>query len=278
MKNVILWIAAVVLTLTAAVYQRLTGPTYEKKTEVVIDGTSYKLALIRTHETTADALVELTLPDEEITGTIYYRRFPTQDPWKSHEMIRMKTYPDVLAGPLPVQPAAGKIEYFLVLHKNGLDYPVFPEEPVVLRYKDPVPPFILVPHVLLMFFAMLFSTAALLFAISGGVQFRTYTMVTFWLLLAGGMILGPLVQKFAFGSLWTGVPFGWDLTDNKTLIAFLGFLVAFLGNRKKSRPGLTIAPAILLLLVFSIPHSMFGSELDYEKGEIIQAMIPAALF
>ena len=47
------------------------------------------------------------------------------------------------------------------------------------------------------------------------------------LLAVGGFILGPLVQNYAFGELWTGVPFGWDLTDNKTLIAcdILGILL-----------------------------------------------------
>jgi len=32
------------------------------------------------------------------------------------------------------------------------------------------------------------------------------------------------VQHYAFGQLWTGVPFGWDLTDNKTLLAALAWV------------------------------------------------------
>jgi hypothetical protein len=87
------------------------------------------------------------------------------------------------------------------------------------------------------------------------------------------MILGPLVQKFAFGELWTGVPFGWDLTDNKTLIALIFWILAVLMNRKKDRPIYTALAAVVLLLVFSIPHSMFGSELDYSSGEVTQGLI-----
>ena len=34
----------------------------------------------------------------------------------------------------------------------------------------------------------------------------------------GGMILGPIVQKYAFGAYWTGIPFGHDLTDAKNLV------------------------------------------------------------
>jgi hypothetical protein len=51
----------------------------------------------------------------------------------------------------------------------------------------------------------------------------------------GGLILGPPVQLEAFGALWTGWPFGADLTDNKTLIAVLAWVpavVAALRNKK----------------------------------------------
>ncbi len=87
------------------------------------------------------------------------------------------------------------------------------------------------------------------------------------------MILGPLVQKYAFGELWTGVPFGWDLTDNKTLIAFIFWILAVVMNRKKERPLYTALAAVVLLLVYSIPHSMFGSELDYATGQVTQGLI-----
>ena len=66
----------------------------------------------------------------------------------------------------------------------------------------------------------------------------------------GGMILGPIVQNFAFGELWTGVPFGWDLTDNKTLIAFLFWIIAVVMNRKKEKPLYTILAAVVLTADF----------------------------
>jgi hypothetical protein len=83
------------------------------------------------------------------------------------------------------------------------------------------------------------------------------------------MLLGPAVQKYAFGAFWTGWPFGNDLTDNKTLVAVIGWLIAWLRVRKyPNRRGWAIAAALILLAVYLIPHSMFGSELDYSTGEI----------
>jgi hypothetical protein len=41
-------------------------------------------------------------------------------------------------------------------------------------------------------------------------------------------------------------------------------------NHKRERPAYTIAAAIILLLVYSVPHSLFGSELDYATGTVTQ--------
>ena len=82
----------------------------------------------------------------------------------------------------------------------------------------------------------------------------------------GGFVLGPLMQKFAFGVAWSGFPFGTDLTDNKTLIAFLAWIVALVAGRR-GRPArpFVIAASLVTLLVFLIPHSLLGSEYDYSK-------------
>jgi hypothetical protein len=44
-------------------------------------------------------------------------------------------------------------------------------------------------------------------------------------------------------------------------------------NYKKERPIYSILAAVGLLLVYSIPHSMFGSELDYSTGQVTQGII-----
>ena len=111
---------------------------------------------------------------------------------------------------------------------------------------------------------MLLSTAAGLAALAGAPT-RTLALATLAFLAVGGFVLGPLVQKAAFGAYWTGVPFGWDLTDNKTLVA--GFFWA--GALLVQRPGHAarvevLAAAVTTLLVFAIPHSTWGSEIRSE--------------
>jgi hypothetical protein len=273
-KKIVFWVLAFLITAAAAIYQRKTGPTYELKTGFNYNGRNYEVELIRSHEIGEPCIVEVNIPPQDIKGELIYRKYPTNDPWTKVELSRKG---DHLIGEMPVQGAAGKLEYYLVLQDGKIKIPE--EGPVVIRFKGTVPDYILIPHIFFMFFAMMISTLAGIMALGKISKQKLYGKIAFILLLIGGMVLGPLVQKHAFGELWTGIPFGWDLTDNKTLIAVLFWFLAYIGNLKKERRGLTILAAVVLLAIFSIPHSMFGSELNPETGEIISAMImPFAFF
>jgi hypothetical protein len=270
MKIKLYWIIAILITLSAIIYQRRTGPTYDKKTTVNIENTEYTFNLVRSHGGETDSPVVLEIPNEEVTGEIKYRKYPTKNEWKS---IQMERTGDLLSGKLPNLPPAGKYEYKVILEKDGKKYPLNNNQPVIIRFKGDVPPTILIPHIIFMFLAMFMGNLAGIMAIFKYPKFRFYTKATFYTLLIGGMILGPWVQWHAFGEAWAGVPFAWDLTDNKTLVAFIFWLIALLMNRKKERPAYVVAAAVVMLIVYSIPHSMYGSQLDPETGEIIQGWI-----
>lgn len=98
---------------------------------------------------------------------------------------------------------------------------------------------------------------------------RNLKKLTWWAigsLLIGGFVLGPLTQEYAFGELWTGFPFGYDLTDNKTLIALIGWLFAlYMYGKSKLPKKWALFASMLLIVVYLIPHSVLGSELDYNK-------------
>ena len=270
MKKVALWILAFLITASTAVYQRITGPTYPIRGETTIDTTEIRFELLRTHETGKDCPVQIEVQNPEISGTVLYKKHKTSDSWTNIPMIRQENF---LVGYLPHQPPAGKLQYKVVLSHLGEETSLTGEKPVIIRFKGAVPIWILIPHVIVMFLAMLFSARAGLEALRPKSNPRKLALWTTGLLFVGGFILGPLVQKFAFGALWTGFPFGYDLTDNKTLIAFIGWVIALIAGRKgKPARGWVLAAAILLLIVFLIPHSVLGSELDYSEMDTPQAI------
>lgn len=264
-KSVLLWILAFILMLASATYQRLTGPTHPKRGKIEIEGQTIKFRLLRSQENHENAKIAIKVADTSIHGIYKYKRLGVNEEWDGG-ILQLQG--DELVGFLPKQPAAGKLEYMVTLVKNGRSYPLT-NEPVVIRFKGNVPAYILIPHIFFMFFGMMFSLRTGFEALFNRRNTYRLALTTLILLSVGGLILGPLVQKFAFGALWTGWPFGHDLTDNKTLAAVIFWIIAVLKLRKEPENRLwPILAAGVTLLVYLIPHSMFGSELDYASGEV----------
>ncbi len=270
MKVAFYWILAVLVTFAAIIYQRKTGPTYDKKVDVSIDNQEYKFKLVRSHGGTTDCKIELPVHDEAVNGVLMFKKYPTNDDYTVIELERQQA---VLIATLPNLPPAGKYQYKIILRKGEQEYNLNEGKPVILRFKGDVPGALLIPHVILMFFAMFLGNVAGIMALFKHKKFRLFTNLTVVFLFIGGLIMGPLVQKYAFGEFWAGVPFAWDLTDNKTLVAFIFWVVAFFMNRKKEQPVYVILASIVMLIIYSIPHSLYGSTLDPETGKVIQGMI-----
>ncbi len=257
---------AVVITLVAVIYQRTTGPTYPKKFDIGKDR-NIQVKLLRSHGGETDAPIEIPALSEIKQVSLTYKRYPTNDDWKSVALTKQGS---LFKGQLPNQPPAGKLIYFLnITYTDGQQQLGSIDDPIYIRYKGEVPSYILAPHIFFMFLSMLVSVVALIEAVYGTKSYLTVGRVALGCLFIGGMILGPIVQKFAFGVYWAGFPFDWDLTDNKLLIAVLAWLGAILITWKNPKRWPIICAGIVLFAVYSIPHSMQGSEYDYSKGKVI---------
>lgn len=280
----LLWAIAVVLMLAAVVYQRGTGPTYPRKGSFTAAGRSFDYALVRSDwsERTNDAArVRLPDPGPATSGTLYWKRYRTRDEFTPTPLTRetVDGQPQ-LVGLLPAQPAAGKLEYYLELNTGETTLRIPSVAPnVVIRFKDHVPAYILAPHVIMMFFSVLIGMRTGLAAIFAPSSMRRWSWVALIGMTVGGMVLGPIVQKYAFGEYWTGFPWGGDWTDNKMLVMWLSwvFACAVIGFRPKRREliprAAVLIGALVMSAVYLIPHSMGGSELDYSAVE--QGVDPA---
>jgi hypothetical protein len=268
-KKTLIWIFAVLLTISAAIYQRLTGPTHPLRTDATIGGQTYHFKLLRSFDGAGACPIAISVPDPEVTGTLEYRIFPQKVDFTSLPMMRDG---GILVASLPHQEMAGKLEYKIVLKKGEEQVGLNNGSPTVIRFKGFVPGFVLIPHILIMFLAMLFSNVAGVFALFKIPSIKMMK-ITLGTIFVGGLIMGPIVQKYAFNELWAGVPYGWDLTDNKTLIAFVAWVIAYLFNRNSESRYWVVVASVVTLGIFSIPHSLFGSQLDPATGKIIQGMV-----
>ena len=259
MKKRVCWLLAVIITLALSVYQRRTGPTNPKRVTIELNGESYPVKLPRSGVRN-DAVVSLKGLPTDTEAQIHYRRYPTLDEYTTADFSGKD---GVLQATLPVQPVAGKLQYYLTV--GGKDYPA--DAPILIRFRNDVPAGILIPHILFMFAAMLFAVYTLLLVITRK-KYKGWLIVTAITLFIGGFILGPLVQHVAFGPWWTGFPFGTDLTDNKTLVSFLFFIAALATLKWKHNKWMVALAVVVMLAVFTIPHSRNGSQYDYAAQEL----------
>lgn len=264
------WIFAILITVAAAYYQRTTGPTKPVKTEINTGIQRFPVVFQRSYGGSTDCPVVLQISDITVKGVLLYRKYPSKDEMTK---VDLKREGDKLVAFLPNQPPAGKLEYRVELEKEGTPVKIGNGTSIVIRFKGDVPTVVLIIHILLMFMGMLLSNATGIFALLGIRTYKFLTVLTFAVLAVGGLVLGPIVQKYAFNEWWAGIPFGWDLTDNKTLIAILVWLMALEMLRKNSSAFWVVVASVVTIVIFAIPHSMFGSQLDPETGKIIQGSI-----
>jgi len=262
-RSTTFWILAFVITIASAYYQRRTGPTYPIRGKVTANAKQLSYKLERSHGGESNCPVQINTNDPAVSGMVEWKRHGVDEAFLQVPM----TFSDgTLSAELPHQPPAGKLDYRVILRANSESL-VLPEGGLaVIRFKADVPNFILYPHILAMFVAMFLSTRTGLEIFSPSPRLKALTYWTLAFLVVGGMILGPIMQKYAFGAYWTGWPAGIDLTDNKTMVALLGWIVAAIALYKAKRPEIWAAvAAVVLLAVYMIPHSVLGSELDYNN-------------
>ncbi len=260
------WVAGFVLTVITAGWQRMTGPSHPYRATIALGGTPLKLSLPRSNPTTSGARVTVPAPPGGSSGTLNWRRFPTDEPFTA---IPMSIEGKELVATIPSQPAAGKVEYYLTLpgSTGPVRVPANGDETVILRYHGPVPLVVLIPHIVVMFLAILLGLRSGLAALFKAPEYQRLALVTLVALTLGGLVLGPLTQKYAFGAYWTGIPWGWDLTDNKTLLMWIGWAIAAVAvvRRWRATRGLVVLATVLMIVVYLVPHSVRGSQLDYSR-------------
>ena len=186
-KNRWLWTIAIAITLVSAVYQRMTGPTYPVRGYVVLGGQDIGYRFDRSHDTTGDQVVQVRVPDTQVTGTMKWRRYPSSDPDATVTLARDG---DTLTATLPRQPAGGKLDYQVRLQRTSEAVLVPGARPPSRASRIRCRTYVLIPHVLAMFLGMLWSTRAGLAAATGGPT-RIFTWTALALLVAGGFVLGP---------------------------------------------------------------------------------------
>jgi hypothetical protein len=253
-KTILFWSIAFIITVVSAVFQRMTGPSFPKSGVVSFEGKQISYKLERSHSSSSNCKIEIKTGDPSIRGTLKWRgNYKELDPFDSMTMKGAET----LNAELPAQVPLKKLQYFVQLHKGNSIQMVPAEAPVIIRFRGDVPLIILLPHIFAMFFAMMLSTRTALEIFQEKPKIKPLAFWTVIFLFIGGFLLGFLMNYFAFNQVWGGIPVGNDITENKTLIAFVGWGLAYFMIKKEAAPKLfAVLAALIMFIVYSIPHSV----------------------
>ncbi len=179
-----------------------------------------------------------------------------------------------LSGNLPVLPKGKRWYYHIaVFDKDQLVAEFPPEGDQFIKFKGHVPAYILIPHIFCMLAIVFFGflTVFSAFDLSRGKgdlkKSARYLLWTAIFAFVGGFPLGYYVAYLAFGVGWGGIPFGWDITDNKTLLLFAFWLATLILARKGLKGEtmaisegayltLTAVSLAVTIITFMIPHSI----------------------
>ena len=217
-------------------------------------------------------------PPVEIDAAVVHRA-PGTEPFDSVGMSEISK--GVWAARLPARDKGDRLEYgFSISHTKVSDMgtSVSTEHSgyYLIKYKGEVSVTVLVLHILCMFAAFFFIVEAILgaFAMLIMKEEKDFTVAqTRWVLLftfLGGLPLGFVLNRQRFGPIWEAFPFGTDITDNKTqLIIIFWIIVAALSwksfacrrtGRDLIGPGAFAAAVIiasfLSLFLYLVPHSL----------------------
>jgi hypothetical protein len=262
--NITFWIIAIVLTAISIFYQNTTGPTYPQKGHIVFNGKQIDYKLERSFLINKECPVKIYTNDSLIKGMLVWKRYKTVDEELSKPMRYENGY--LIAELDKQEKTAEKLQYFVMLISDNPNYQkterigfVPDKSGVVIRFRGDVPFIIIILHIIFIFAFELMSLKTGMEFFRKKPNYKKYTFWTIGLAIIGGFILGPLVQYFAFGNYWTGFPFGFDLTDNKMIIAFIAWIAALIAIYKSKKPGYWIlGAAIITIGIFLIPHSVLS--------------------
>ena len=252
-RPLLLWLIALAITLLAARYQRVTGPTYPLSGTATLAAKTFRYKLERTHAGEGDHRVRIDTGINGVAGVLQWKPL-AGGTWFAQPMTSTG---GSVEGTIPHQAMATKVAYRVQLRIIDQQLTLPPQTPAVVRFRGDVPAWVLIPHILAMFAAMLYSTRAGLETLSPQPKFEMLTYRTIAALVVGGMLLGCLVSWYAFRAPWGGFPISNDPTDNKTLLALIVWVAAALALKlgRKPKPWMALA-SIVTLAVYTIPHSI----------------------
>lgn len=275
-------LAAILITLVLlALARKMTTVKSVHKT-VDIGGVVIEHDTVPKKRGPGDAVIPVKVSGAE-KATLFYRI--GEGDFQAVQMDLKEGESDVFVASIPHQKKGTNVWYYIEAQRQIEDRKVavtLPDgnsanfRPILLKFQGNVPSLIISSHVFCNFAGIFFSVLALFSAVDlkrgkGTLKKSVaFSLLTFTFLFMGFVTLGAALNYFAFGVLWEAFPFGTDVTDSKSQIALLSWLVTLFlvkGTIWGKNPSKNLASEkgysttviisfVITVAMFLIPHSL----------------------
>ena len=273
-RRIIIGIVLTLVLLLAAWQLSTRGPV-----DMVAEGAGLKIVHRTVTEQVGPGQPRLTVRVEPAESLAVVVRWVSATSGGIEERGMIRAARDIYECSLPDLGRGARIRYWVIATSargGEVRLPKNADGAVLLKFKGNASDAVLGAHVACMFGAFFFMVMSLFGAIGiiRGPEDKTRTVRSAqWVLILsfiGGCPLGFLLNYQTFGVIWEGYPFGYDVTDNKTQILFVFWLVSLLlvwgsftgtGEHRDRLGRKAFAWAILVsffvsLALFILPHSV----------------------
>jgi hypothetical protein len=266
------YILALVLTVLLLAFARRMSTRHQQEFTSSVDG------ITLSHNTVTESFGENPVvmvkatSTENIRGTVYYSK---QVGGPDYNTVDMVPTTDGLTASLNPLPKGEKYFYHIEVFKGNTKLAAIPPKgDQFIKFKGHISPIILIPHIGFMFATIFFGLLAVFTSVDiargkGDIKRSVlFVLLTFIPAFIGGIPLGIAVSAQTFGgSGWGGWPLGSDITDTKTEILLLFWLITIilswkgLSGRKMTISNgfysfLVILSFVVTFITFLIPHSI----------------------
>ena len=220
-------------------------------------------------------LIEVTRSAEPGSLKVYLKYY-RDDEFHTLEMSRLEGT-DYFGVELPGGTLGSRTYYYLEAFDGGGNHLVIPEKATEdftneydyfkIRFEGEAAFILLLLHIVLMIAVLFLLIHALYYAMyylqtndKGEHIVKTVNagLITFFIT---GFPIGWIIEKQVLGNYWEGIPFGWDITDSKTLIIMVLWLIFIILHRMskislRAYARWVIINTLITILLFLIPHSL----------------------
>ncbi len=210
---------------------------------------------------------------EEVGVTLHYYRN------ERFQRLRMKPLEDTkyYGAEAPSGPLGSRVYYYIEAVGSNGERVVLPQSATgdfrseydyfKIRFEGKASFILLLLHIVLMIAALFYLIHALYYSMNFLITGENAVKMEFSVnagivaFFITGFPIGWVIEKQVLGNYWEGIPFGWDITDSKTLIILLLWLTFIIIKRtgKISDKGFArsvIINTIVTIILFLIPHSL----------------------